>query len=54
MWWAECGDVDISLRDFMDGIMGRETIQETAKRLKIKRHDTNNPPGRFPEDAGAD
>lgn len=53
-WWRGCGDSDISLREYMDSVIRKETIQETAARLKINRHDSNVPPGRFAEDAGAE
>ncbi len=52
-WWRGCGHNEITLRDYMDGVIRRETIRETADRLKIQRHDNSVPPGRFAEDAGA-
>lgn len=52
-WWIS-GHEAISLKDYMKGVVRRETIQETADRLNIQPRRDELPPGRFQEDAGVE
>lgn len=52
--WLINGHMAISLKDYMNRVVRRETIQETADRLKIQPRRDEIPPSRFQEDAGVD